>query len=164
LALLVLILIAAAAASFWLYRRVDEPYRGYLTTEQFVDLPTGSGTKTIGDRLVAAGVVRDALTYRIALWQSGGARHLQAAEYRFDRPMTPREVIAKIARGDVYVISVTFPEGLTIADMSKIFEQHKLGAAASFVEAAKAAALVRDLDSMARDLEGYLFPETYRLP
>ena len=63
----------------------------------------------------------------------------------------------------MYVINVTFPEGLTIADMSKIFESHGIGTAASFVEAAKDAALVHDLDPAAKDLEGYLFPETYAL-
>ena len=47
--------------------------------------------------------------------------------------MTPFEVIDKIARGDVYVIHVTFPEGLTIVEMAKIFESHGLGTAAAFV-------------------------------
>ena len=51
--------------------------------------------------------------------------------------MTPFEVIDKIARGDVYVITVTFPEGLTIAEMAKIFESHGLGTASAFVQAAK---------------------------
>ena len=34
--------------------------------------------------------------------------------------MTPLEVIDKIARGDVFVVTLTFPEGLTIAEMAKI--------------------------------------------
>jgi UPF0755 protein len=59
---------------------------------------------------------------------------------------------------------VTFPEGLTAAEMAKIFESHGLGPAAAFVEAAKNASLIRDLDPEAADLEGYLFPETYSLP
>jgi UPF0755 protein len=52
---------------------------------------------------------------------------------------------------------------LTIADMSKLFEQGGFGAAADFVAAARNAALVRDLDPDAHDLEGYLFPDTYAL-
>jgi len=73
-------------------------------------------------------------------------------------------VIDKIARGDVFVINVTFPEGLTIAEMATIFESHGFGPAAAFVQAAKDAAPIRDLDPSAKDLEGYLFPETYALP
>jgi len=78
--------------------------------------------------------------------------------------MTPFEAIDKIARGDVYVINVTFPEGLTMTEMAKIFESHQLGSAASFIKAAKDPAPIRDLDPAANDLEGYLFPETYALP
>jgi UPF0755 protein len=153
---------AAAAAAVWSLR-AREPYRGYSGSEQFVEIPQGVGTRAIGDRLVSAGVVRDQLTYRVALWMSGQARHLKAGEYRFDQPMTPVDVIGKLARGDVYVVNVTFPEGLTIADMSKIFESHGFGPPAAFVEAAGDAAFVRPLDPAAHDLEGYLFPETYAL-
>jgi UPF0755 protein len=160
--LLILILLAAGAVA-WMYMRVNAPYRGYQDAEQFVELPPGSGSAAIGQRLVAAGVVRDAPTFRTALYLSGQGRHLKAGDYRFDRAMTPFEVIDKIARGDVYVINVTFPEGLTIAEMSKIFESHGVGTAASFVDAAKNSALVHDLDPSAKDLEGYLFPETYAL-
>jgi len=160
---IVLLLAVAVGLGVYLYGRVQQPYRGYATPEQFVEIPQGSGTRTIGERLVAAGVIRDHLTFRIALNLSGEGRHLQAGEYRFDRPMTPYEVIDKIARGDVVVVTVTFPEGLTVAEMAKIFEAHGLGSAASFVAAAKDTALVREFDPAAKDLEGYLFPETYAL-
>src|SRR6185436_19619740 len=76
----------------------------------------------------------------------------------------PFEVIDKIARGDVYVVHVTFPEGLTIAEMAQIFESHGLGPAASFIQATRDPPPIRALDPKATDLEGYLFPETYALP
>ena len=120
--------------------------------------------RAIGDRLVAAGVIRDAATYRTALWMSGAGRRLKAGEYRFDRAMTPFEAIGKVARGDVFVIGVTFPEGLTIAEMAKLYESHGLGAAQTFVKAAADPEPVREIDPAARDLEGYVFPDTYSLP
>jgi UPF0755 protein len=147
-----------------MYWRINQPYRGYQGTEQFVELPQGTGSVAIGERLVAAGVVRDTPTFRAALWMSHQGRHLKAGEYRFDRAMTPFEIIDKIARGDVFVISVTFPEGLTFAEMAKIFESHGLGTAESFVKAARDPAPIHEIDPAARDLEGYLFPETYALP
>jgi UPF0755 protein len=48
--------------------------------------------------------------------------------------------------------------------MSKIFESHGLGTAAAFVQAAHDPSLIHDLDPGAKDLEGYLFPETYAVP
>jgi len=160
---LLALVVAAAAVGGALYRRVVTPFKGYTDAEQFVDIPNGAGTRGIEQRLVAAGVVRDAVTFRIALWRSGLARRLKAGEYRFDQAMTPADVIGKIARGEVYVINVTFPEGLTVSEMSKIFEARGFGAAASFVEAARNVAPIREIDPKAPDLEGYLFPETYAL-
>jgi UPF0755 protein len=164
IALLLLFVVALGGAAYFLYGRVLTPYRGYAADAQDVEIASGLGTAAIGQRLVAAGVVRDALSFRAALWLSGDAKHLQAGEYHFDRPMTAREVIDKIARGDVDRITVTFPEGLTIAEMSKIFESAGLGTAASFVAAARDVSQIQSIDAAATDLEGYLFPETYAVP
>jgi UPF0755 protein len=162
--LLLLFALVAAGAGVWIYNRVGEPYRGYDGAEQFVEVPAGAGSRSIGDRLVAAGVVRDALSFRLGLYLSGEGRRLQAGEYRFDRAMTPMEVIDKLSRGDVYLVTITFPEGLTVAEMARIFEAQKLGSAADFVKAAADASAIKALDPQATDLEGYLFPETYPIP
>lgn len=163
IAVLVVALGAAAAAGV-LSRRAYEPYRGYSEPERLVDLPSGEGSRAIGDRLIAAGVVSDRLTFRIALAISGEARRLKAGEYRFERPMSAIDVIGKIARGDVDLLSVTFPEGLTIAEMAAIFEGRGFGPASTFLDAAEDVSLIQALDPTARDLEGYLFPDTYALP
>ena len=162
--LLLLCVVAAGGAGAWIYLRISRPYRGFEGAEQFVELPAGAGSRAIGDRLVQAGIVRDALSFRVGLYVSGKGRRLQAGEYRFDRPLTPLEVIDKLARGDVFVIVMTFPEGLTMADMGKIFETHGLGPASAFVAAAHDPSPIKALDLAARDLEGYLFPETYPVP
>jgi UPF0755 protein len=154
----------AAGAGWWMYARIVEPYRGFQGDEVFVDIPAGSGPMRIGERLVASGVVRDDLTFRAALLLSGRARSLKAGEYRFDAPMHALDVIDKIARGDVYKRLLTFREGLTILEMSQVFEERGFGKAAEFKKAAENGKLVADLDPAAHDLEGYLFPETYSLP
>jgi len=161
---LLVLLVVAGALGYVALQRLNEPFRGYQGTEQFVDIPSGASTRSIGDALVGNGVVRDEITYRLALWASGDARRLQAGEYRFDHPMAARDVLGKIARGEVFTIAITFPEGLTIAEMSKIFEGHGFGSAASFVAAAHDPALAKSFDPGARDLEGYIFPDTYTVP
>jgi UPF0755 protein len=163
-ALAALVLLAAAGGGFWLYRRTGEPFKGFEGAERFVSIDQGSSSRAIGARLREAGVIRDDLTFRAALWRTGRARTLKAGEYRFDRPMAPVDVIEKIARGDVHRHRITFPEGLHIQDMAKIFDAQRFGTADSFIDAAREAAPIRDLDPAAVDLEGYLFPETYSLP
>ena len=160
----VLLLLAAAAAGAWFYLGVDRPFKGYDGAEQFVEIPQGSGTAAIGQRLAGAGVIRDGISFKLALWLSGNARRLQAGEYRFDHAMTARQVADKIARGDVYVRPITFPEGLTAKQMAAVYESKDFGEAREFLDATKNAALVSAIDPAAKDLEGYLFPDTYKLP
>jgi UPF0755 protein len=164
-AIVLFLLLCVAAAAGWLfYQRFNQPYQGYDAPEQFVELHPGDGTQAIGRTLVEAGVVRDRNSFRAALWVTGAARKLKAGEYRFDRPMTATEVVERIARGDVYLRTITFPEGLTIREMAAAYESRGFGPARDFVNAAKNVALVADVDPGARTLEGYLFPETYSLP
>ena len=161
--LVIVAIIAGGALYYFGGQRLYTSYKGYGGNEQFVDITSGAGPGTIGQKLVEAGVVSDPYTWRAALWISGRSRELKAGEYRFDQPMNALQVVDKIARGDVYRRLVTFREGLTIFDMSLIFEQEGLGAAADFRKAARDVSLIDDLDREARDLEGYLFPDTYSL-
>ena len=163
LILLVVIGLAAGVAAYFGAGRLYEPYRGYAESETFVEIPQGAGPASIGQRLVDAGVVRDVVTFRAAVWMSGRARELKAGEYRFDRPMTPLDVVGLIARGEVYRRLVTFREGLTIPEMAAVYASAGLGAAAEFEAAARDTGAIAALDPAARDLEGYLFPETYSL-
>jgi UPF0755 protein len=162
--LLAMVLLGGGVAAYVAYGHLNQPFRGYTDAERFVEIPSGTGSAAIGQRLIEAGVIRDRLSYRLALWRSGHARRLKAGEYRFEREMTPLEVLDKIARGEVYLLNVTFREGLTIDEMAEIFETNGFGPAKSFVAAAADGSLVRDLDPKAQDLEGYLFPDTYALP
>ncbi|MEW5983407.1 MAG: endolytic transglycosylase MltG [Acidobacteriota bacterium] len=163
-----LIVLSALAAGAWAgwdtWTGLRTPFKGYAGDERFVDIAPGTGPRRIGDILVGAGVVQDALMWRIALWQSGTATRLKAGEYRFSGPMTPAEVIAKLERGEVFLRPVTFPEGLTIRQMARVFERAGLGTAGVFLDAARDVTLVADIDPAATDLEGYLFPDTYALP
>ncbi|MEX2662129.1 MAG: endolytic transglycosylase MltG, partial [Vicinamibacterales bacterium] len=161
---LLLIVVVALVGGGWLYMNLERPYKGYEAAEQFVEIPPGTGSASMGRRLAEAGVVRSGDVFRIAVWLRGSGRRLQAGEYRFDRPMTAAEVVDKIARGDVYVRTITFREGLTVREMAALFESAGFGPAAEFMAASRNAALIRGLDPEARDLEGYLFPDTYTLP
>jgi UPF0755 protein len=162
--LLAVILVCGAVAGYWVYMAIERPYKGYETSEQFVEIPPGAGSISIGRRLTDAGVVRSPFAFRVAVWMRGSGRRLQAGEYRFASAMTTSAVVDKIARGDVYVRAITFREGLTNREMASHFESNGFGSASEFLTAARNAKLIDDLDPAAKDLEGYLFPDTYTLP
>jgi UPF0755 protein len=153
----------AVAAGWIVYDRLTTPYRGFSGDEVFVDIPSGSSVASIAERLLDAGAIRDVWTFRIAARLAREDRRLKAGEYRFAVPATPAEVAARLARGDVYVRLLTFPEGQTILDMAGAFERSGLGHAADFEHAATNVSLISGFDPEAHTLEGYLFPATYAL-
>ncbi len=147
----------------FVWNRIHESSKAY-DAEVFIEISPGTSAQEIGRQLVAQGVIQDEFAFRTALWWSGRSHALQAGEYQFSKPLSAVAVIERLARGDVYTRPITFPEGLTIADMAAIYESHGFGSAQNFIEATRDISAISKLDQQAMNLEGYLFPETYMLP
>jgi UPF0755 protein len=148
----------AAGATAWL---VMTPYGP--DTETFVHVAPGSSMMAIGRELEADGVVRSRYVFDVLRWFERG--RLQAGVYRFDHPAPATEVYERMARGDVYTLTLTVPEGANIFDIAARVEQAGLGTRQDFLDAAvNQTALIADIDPGASSLEGYLFPDTYRFP
>ncbi len=156
----ILILLAVLAGGYLLYR-LARPYRGF-GGETFVEFPRGTSTGAMADMLVKAGVVPNRWDFLLARFVERG-RTLQAGEYRFDRAASPLQVFDRIARGDIFYYELVVPEGKNMFDIAASVEALGLFHAAEFLAVARNPALIRDLDPQAPTLEGYLFPNTYRL-
>jgi UPF0755 protein len=158
LALLVLLLALAAAGV--LYYAVATPYAGF-GAEAIVDIPPGTSTGGMARLLARAHVIRAEWHFLAARALNSGTK-LQAGEYQFTHPMTVRQVLQKIARGDVYVRELRIPEGANIFDIAAAIEEQGFAKAAEFLKIARDPAMIRDVAPEAPSLEGYLFPSTYK--
>jgi UPF0755 protein len=156
----VIIVLTALAGGYGFYR-LTAPYQGFRG-ETFVEFPHGTPTETIATLLANAGVLRSRWDFLLARTVNRG-RVLQAGEYRFDRAASAMEVLDRIARGDVFYYTLVAPEGKNMFDIAEAAAQLKLFTAADFLAAARNPASIRDLDPRAPSLEGYLFPNTYKL-
>lgn len=152
--------LAVAAGGLALYR-VSQPYQGF-DGEVFLEIPRGTPTSKIADMLVDAGVVRNRWDF-LATRLIRRGRTLQAGEYRFSRPASPIEVYGRIARGDVFYHELVIPEGKNMFDIAAAAEKLGLFPAEKFLAVARDPSMIRDLDPRAPTLEGYLFPNKYRL-
>jgi UPF0755 protein len=141
--------------------RLLTPYQGF-TGEVFVEIPHGSSSSAIGKRLVEAGVIRGRFDFLLTRVLER-SRKLKAGEYRFDHAVSPVEVIDRIARGDIFYYELVAPEGKNMFEIADAVEKLGVFPAEKFLEAARDPSLIRDLDPHAPTLEGYLFPDTYRL-
>jgi UPF0755 protein len=158
LAALVLLLIAAMGLLYW---SLEYRYAGFQQ-QVFVDIPRGTGARSIARLLTGAGVIRHEWQFLAARALRPGSK-LQAGEYRFQQPASVLDVFDRMVRGDVFYFELPVPEGNNMFDIAAALEARGIMDAAAFVNAARDAELVRDLDPQAPTLEGYLFPDTYRL-
>jgi UPF0755 protein len=158
LILAVILAVAAGGAAFYFLTR---PYAGFQG-ETFVEIPRGASTRTIGETLERAGVVENSWEFLAARFIRRSAT-LKAGEYRFAAPASAFDVYSRIARGDVFYYELALPEGLNMFDVGAAVEKLGLMKSAEFIEAARDPALIRDIAPTARTLEGYLFPDTYRV-
>ncbi len=155
------LLVAPALVLVFLAIRLSLPYQGFQG-EVYVEIPRGTSTGGIAKLLASAGVVRTSWDFLAARLVRPG-HVLQAGEYRFDRRAAPLTVYGRIARGDIFFYELVVPEGKNMFDIAAAAEQLGLFPAEQFLAAARNPSLIRDLDPQAPSLEGYLFPNSYRL-
>jgi UPF0755 protein len=154
--------LAAAAGACLAWRELGRPYSGWSGPHVDVELDAGLSAGEMLERLGQAGVVRRPALLRRWVEICGGAGSLHAGEYRFDEPISPLGVLARLESGAVLLHPVTVPEGLGNAEIASRFVEAGFGTAEGLLAAFADPAPVRDLDPGADSLEGYLFPETYR--
>ncbi len=163
---------ALAAASGWLGRFQEferilaEPYAAHRGQVMF-RVGSGSSVDSLAERLAAVGIVADRRAFAWGVEDRGLDRRLQAGLYRFSAPLTGIEVMDVIAGGEVATTRLLLPEGLDLEATAEAVARQGFGDRDALLELfsdeATARRLIGDLDPEARDLEGYLFPSSYRL-
>jgi peptidoglycan lytic transglycosylase G len=132
--------------------------------EVLFEVKRGESLRAIATRLEQHRIVRDA---RATTWWArllGKAEQLHAGQYWLSPALSSAEIIDRIAAGRVATWEVVIPEGLTAAEIGERLAARGIVDETAFTAAAADPSLARELDIPAASLEGYLFPETYRLP
>ena len=144
----------------WFRFQLYQPYRGYDTSECLVLIPRGSTGSTIGSLLQSSGIIRSQSLFGTYVSLRYPAS-LKAGEYLFSQPLNLAEVAQRLYRGEAHQYKVTVPEGEAMKEVFERFAQRGFGQRERFREAGRRTDLLSDLDPLADNLEGYLFPDTY---
>jgi UPF0755 protein len=156
--------IGAGAGGLWAWRQLARPYQGFTGEAVTVEVESGSSAREILRHLESAGVLRNAILARLYLVHVLRDPPLRAGEYEFRGAAAATAVVDKLVRGDVLLHSATVVEGLTLEETAAALSAGGLGEAAAFLAAMRDPGPIADLDPLAKDLEGYLFPDTYAFP
>jgi len=121
----------------------------------------GDGVAEIARRLETAGVVRSALLLRARSRLTGRDRTIQPGAYHFETAIDMGTLLERLAAG-VEPVEVTIPEGLTVREIADLLAARGLGGAESFLCLASDPDFLLAAGVPGPQLEGYLFPDTYR--
>ncbi len=128
-----------------------------------VIIKEGDSMAKIVERLRDINLIEDGKWFLILGKISGKDRHIQAGRYDFDKGMTLYSIFKKLIKGRVTPIEVVIPEGLTIREIARILKGEIDVDSAQFVKLTADSQFTKRLDITALNLEGYLFPNTYKL-
>jgi UPF0755 protein len=107
----VLLTALAILVGFIGYERYGRP--GPLGAPVVLIIEKGSGVARIADQLESAGVIRNALLFRVGVRLEGRESALKAGEYAFPARISMRAVAALLASGRTVRRRLTIAEGLT---------------------------------------------------
>ncbi|KAF0815473.1 Endolytic murein transglycosylase [Andreprevotia sp. IGB-42] len=156
--LVLAVLLAGAAAGYvgW-YAYQPIALQDGATPLRFT-LGPGS-VKRSAEQLYRQGVIDSPALFLLLTKATGNERQIKAGVYQLDKPLTPLELIAKLARGDAVQLAFTLIEGWNWRDLKQALAlqpelKHDIAGLSD-------AQIAQKLGIAAGHPEGQFFPDTY---
>jgi UPF0755 protein len=156
--LIVLIVVARTA---WNY---GERPGGTATGKVAVEIPNGASALDVASRLKDAGLIGNPTVFRLYAGQRGVAGRFKAGRYEINAPATPKQILDTLVKGAAdELVTVVVPPGKNLQEVADILAAAGIAGKAELAAKASDPAFAAELGLPGNTLEGYLFPDTYRL-
>jgi UPF0755 protein len=144
----------------------------YILTPTFffsgddIDLPVYSKTsaREIVRELKDKGVIHFGEPFLVLAKLTRADRHLKAGLYQLNAQMSLWDVLTTLSQGKSELSALKVPEGYTAEQIAQALEKIGPGSGADFLKAAQNQETLKSLGIVGPTAEGFLFPETYRVP
>lgn len=156
-------LLLGGGLTAWIYAELRRPI-AHQKTGQYIEIPAGSSPSFVVKKLATEGIIKHEWPLSLYLKLTGKGSTLKAGEYVFPSPISPLAALAKVQRGERRLSRFTVIEGWTRFEIAKAMTQLPelhVSTEAEALELMDNVSLIREIDPTAKNLEGYLFPETY---
>jgi len=168
LGFVVVVAAVAAAAGWYLLVRPDHDVAPGTPVEVVIE--GGTSSAQIASELSEAGVVDNALMFRLQARQLKADSSLKSGTFSLTTGMTYEAAIAKLVKGpDIVTYDVTIPEGFNTRQVAARFASQAGISEPEFLELATKGAAEFEAEhpylseAYEGSLEGYLFPLTYSI-
>jgi len=161
--LVVTLLIALGGAGLWVRGQIDPA--GPPGEEIAFDIPNGTTTSAIADKLAEAGIITSGEIFRWYLRFKGGGP-FEAGLYHLQLNSAMGDVVRVLEEGPDLppAVNLTIPEGLWVEEVAARVDKIEHLDGARFLELARSNTIRSQFQPPeVTSLEGFLYPETYRI-
>jgi peptidoglycan lytic transglycosylase G len=155
----------AALAVLWFLFALFQPFHGDGSGEVVVTIPKGASVSEVGDILDESGVVSSSTLFQFRVTIAGERSGLYPGRFVLARDMSYGAAIDALTTAPAKkVATVTIPEGYSRAQAAPLAEE--AGLSGSYREASVRSRFLKPArygGKGARNLEGFLFPDTFEL-
>lgn len=154
----------------WIFTSVNA--KNGLVTDTRVTIEKGLGVRTVAGQLYREKLISNRQAWILFAAITGQRSAVLPGNYVVAPGTTGRQLLQLLAAGpnDEREVTVTFPEGSTLADMAEVLEKKGVISVDAFLQLVKhPTEFIADWETNlfvskppSVDLEGYLFPDTYR--
>lgn len=145
---------------------IDSPVNASAGTNSFT-VNQGERTVDIGRRLQESGIIRSSSYFYLVARTSNQASRLKTGTFDLSSSMSTRAVLEKLVTtsGRTETFKITIPEGFTARQVAERVESQGLCSTSEFMEIVQNPSRFHISSPLfdLRNLEGFLFPETYFL-
>lgn len=161
---IVALVIALGAAMAYLGYQFSHSRPSQEALEVIYELKPGTSFGSMAEELERQGLVKNANFFSVYARLTGERSKIKVGEYSLKTNMSPSEILEVLTSGKSIERSFTVSEGLNLFEISDLYEKEGFGTRENFWKLTHDKEFIRSLLGEERDsLEGYLFPETYRL-
>ena len=161
-------LIFAVIASLfvlWFLNSLFQPFHGDGSGQVQVQVPKGSSVSEVGDLLSEEGVIDNSTLFQVRVTLAGKRSEIYSGNFTLANDMSYGDAIDALSQPPVKrTLTVTIPEGYTRSQAAQLVEE--VGVPGDYTKATVKSKYLDPADyggKGAKDLEGFLFPDTFEL-
>jgi UPF0755 protein len=160
----VLLAVLALGAGVWVAFRYPEKATGPAQGRVEIEIQKGASAGDVAELLSNAGLITRPTIFRLYAGQRGVASRFKAGRYVIFAPATPKQIIESLVKGaQEELVPVTLPPGKNIVEVADILEAAGIVSKNDFLVQATDPVFVSSLGLPGPTVEGYLYPDTYKL-
>ena len=160
-------LFAVVAALFvlWFLNSLFQPFHGDGSGKVQLTVPKGSGVSEVGDLLSEKDVIDSSTLFQVRVTLAGKRSEIYSGNFTLAHDMSYGAAIDALSQPPLKrTVAVTIPEGYTRSQAAQLVEE--AGVPGEYTKATVKSKYLDPADyggKGAKDLEGFLFPDTFEL-